>query len=72
MKIMCTASSVPMRKASADLSHPVQSQVLCAQNTRIRRLVDALQFVDVLTLFQIGIARDEIDRFAHTKVARAL
>ena len=43
-----------------------------AQKQRIHRLVDALQSLDDRTLSQIGIDRDEIERFAHAEVVHNL
>lgn len=43
-----------------------------AQKQRIHRLVDALQSLDDRTLSQIGIERDEIERFAHAEVVHNL
>jgi uncharacterized protein YjiS (DUF1127 family) len=43
-----------------------------AQKQRIHRLVDALRSLDDHTLSQIGIDRDEIERFAHAEVVHNL
>ena len=46
--------------------------VTFAQKQRIHRLVDALQSLDDRTLSQIGIERDEIERFARAEVVHNL
>jgi uncharacterized protein YjiS (DUF1127 family) len=43
-----------------------------AQKQRIHRLVDVLRSLDDRTLSQIGIDRNEIERFAHAEVVHNL
>jgi len=43
-----------------------------AQTLRVRRLAVALHSLDDRTLSQIGIDRDEIERFAHAEVVHNL
>ena len=43
-----------------------------AQKRRIHRLINALQTLDDRTLSQIGIDRDEIERFARAEVVHNL
>ena len=44
----------------------------CAQTLRVHQLIAALHSLDDRTLSQIGIERDEIERFAHAEVAHNL
>lgn len=67
-----TALSASSRKPSACLLRTEQEQALSAHKSRIHRLIGALQSLDDRTLSQIGIERDEIERFAHTDVAHIL
>ena len=72
MEAIETASPRSSRKARACLLRAEQAQVLSANKRRIRRLIDAMQSLDDRTLSQLGIERDEIERFAHAEVAHIL
>lgn len=72
MEPIGTASSRSRRKVSACLLRTEQAQALSAHKRRTDRLIDALQSLDDRTLSQLGIERDEIERFAHAEVAHVL
>jgi uncharacterized protein YjiS (DUF1127 family) len=50
----------------------ISPQFRLLQMMRLRRRIAALQSLDDRTLSQIGIERDEIERFAHAEVAHNL
>jgi uncharacterized protein YjiS (DUF1127 family) len=58
--------------ADAAKSRAVRPLGQCAQILRIHQLIVALHSLDDRTLSQIGIERDEIERFAHAEVAHNL
>lgn len=72
MEPIGAASSRSRRKVSACLLRTEQVQALFAHKRRIDRLIDALQSLDDRALSQLGIERDEIERFAHVEVAHIL
>jgi uncharacterized protein YjiS (DUF1127 family) len=69
---MHAASTSTRTQTDARRSRATQPQIPFTQRMRIHRLIDALQSLDDRTLSQIGIARDEIERFAHAEVAHNL
>ena len=72
MEPIGAASSRSRRKVSACLLRTEQVQALSAHKRRVHRLIDALQSLDDGTLSQLGIARDEIERFVHAEAAHIL
>jgi uncharacterized protein YjiS (DUF1127 family) len=67
-----TASTTSSRKVDTCLLRTEQALALSAHTRRIHRLMGALQSLDDRTLSQLGIERDEIERFAHAEVAHIL
>jgi uncharacterized protein YjiS (DUF1127 family) len=72
METIETASSTSSRKVGVCLLRAEQAQAQSADKRRIDRLIDALQSLDDRTLSQLGIERDEIERFAHAEVAHII
>jgi uncharacterized protein YjiS (DUF1127 family) len=66
---MHAASTSTRTQTNARRSRASPPQTLSTQRMRIDRLIDALQSLDDRTLSQLGIERDEIERFAHAEVA---
>jgi uncharacterized protein YjiS (DUF1127 family) len=60
-----------LMKAQTNLQ-ATSPQLRLLQTMRLRRRIAALQSLDDRTLSQIGIERDEIERFAHAEVAHNL